>query len=50
MVSLEEAKSLELNNISNKLVCSICGSEREVPVCCETPMEGIGTKYTPGEE
>ena len=38
MVSLEEANRLELNKMSNKLVCSICGSEREVPVCCDKSM------------
>jgi len=24
--------------MSNKLICSICGSEKEVPVCCDKSM------------
>jgi hypothetical protein len=27
-----------VKKVSNKLVCSICGSEKEVPVCCNQSM------------
>jgi hypothetical protein len=37
-VSLEEKNRLVVIKMSNKLVCSICGSERSVPTCCDKSM------------